>query len=347
MTTKTTRLPPALVGTAAVSSPVKWIGGKGRLAARIVAHFPPPSSYAVYAEPFCGAAHVLFARPTGLGGHLEAINDRNEGLVNFWLVCRDEAERLVWKLDTLPYAQSLFARYRALLAGEREETRGAGGEVEDRVERAARWLYLNRSIFGARINASAGWGFHGAHEKVAHNVGGKALGYHNAVATLRRLTGRLARVQIHAQDFEPFCALYESEATLFYVDPPYLGTPTSYYEVDGTPPFTEGDHRRLARLLCESRAKVALSHYEHPLLEELYPAPQWRRVTFAVHKESSHLTGGTSVPTREMLLMNYDPHREVQIALWSGGGQEEEEEEARNDDEDEEDDAGERGEERP
>jgi len=37
------------------------------------------------------------------------------------------------------------------------------------------------------------------------------------------------------------------------------------------PPFTEENHRRLATLLNATPAFVALSYYEHPLIDEICP----------------------------------------------------------------------------
>jgi DNA adenine methylase len=100
--------------------------------------------------------------------------------------------------------------------------------------------------------------------------------------------------------------------TLFYADPPYIGC-EDYYDTDEETVFTEDDHRRLAALLNATTALVALSYYEDPLVDDLYPATRWRRISWmqsvAVERTRSQRQQG-----REVLLMNY-PER---LSLWAG-----------------------------
>ncbi len=59
-----------------------------------------------------------------------------------------------------------------------------------------------------------------------------------------------------------------------------------------------------ATLLNDTSALVALSYYPHPLLDGLYPASKWRRVTWETVKHSQR---GSEMRERatEMLLCNY------------------------------------------
>lgn len=103
-----------------VRSPLKWVGGKFYSAQRIVAAFPAPHTYTTYVETCGGAAHVLFAKSPYR--HKEVYNDLNNDLVNFWLQCRDHAEVLAERLQTLPYARSLYYEYyRSLFDGSQIE----------------------------------------------------------------------------------------------------------------------------------------------------------------------------------------------------------------------------------
>lgn len=73
-------------------SPIAWIGGKYYLASRIVDLFPEHDHYI---EVFGGALHVLCAKPKT---KIETINDLDEDLINFWLVCRDRIDELLPKV---------------------------------------------------------------------------------------------------------------------------------------------------------------------------------------------------------------------------------------------------------
>jgi DNA adenine methylase len=121
---------------------------------------------------------------------------------------------------------------------------------------------------------------------------------------------RLRLVEIDNRDFEGVVRSYTGPRTLFYVDPPYLGVEDYYKHADGT--FTIDDHRRLAHLLNEIEGSVVLSYYEHPLLDEWYPAPKWRRLTWKTRKHSQR-TRETHDEATELLLCNYPA---ASASLW-------------------------------
>lgn len=273
-------------------SPINWLGGKSRLAQRILEAFPPASHYDVFAEVFCGSCAITLNKPRS--HHLEAINDLNSNLMNFWMQVREEVEHLQWKLETLPYAETLFRIYKRSL-----DT----NEPLDPVERAARWYYVKRCTIGAHIDSDKGWHYTAPRAKINYDVPSEGISYQNAVSTLAHITSRLQSVQIHTWDFARMIEKYQSPRTLFYVDPPYIGS-EQYYEVDDTPPFTPEDHQRLAALLNTTSAQVVLSYYDCPELDEYYPYAKWRRLTWKTHKESSRMNASLQTG-HEVLLMNY------------------------------------------
>jgi DNA adenine methylase len=64
----------------------------------------------------------------------------------------------------------------------------------------------------------------------------------------------------------------------------------------------EAQHRELANVLNACCGQVALSGYDHPLMEELYPQDHWVK-TWGPER-TIHSTKGVR---REMLWTNYDP----------------------------------------
>jgi DNA adenine methylase len=77
-------------------------------------------------------------------------------------------------------------------------------------------------------------------------------------------------------------------------------------------------HQRLARVLNTTPAMVALSYYDHPWLDDLYPAKKWRRVTWETIKHSQR-TKTTRDKATEILLLNYP---ESAKSLWDMGDDE-------------------------
>lgn len=61
-----------------MKSPLSYLGGKSRLAKRIVSMIP--GDHVTYVEPFCGAAWVFFSKEQS---QVEVLNDADGELANF------------------------------------------------------------------------------------------------------------------------------------------------------------------------------------------------------------------------------------------------------------------------
>jgi DNA adenine methylase len=237
-----------------VRSPLTWIGGKYYSAPQIVAAFPPASRYDTYVDLFGGAAHVLLHRPFEKR-HTEVYNDINQDLVNFWMQCRDHAEELEARCRSLPYSRALHYQYHHDLYH---------GEELDLLERAVRWFYVLRSTFNAFIGpVHHGW--------LASPGRLESVAYHTALDLFEALQRRLRSVLIDCRDFAAVVRSHDNPRALFYVDPPYIEKEDYYQREDGIA-FGLHDHERLAGLLNDTSAQVALSYSPHPLLDGLYPA---------------------------------------------------------------------------
>src|SRR6202011_4361269 len=103
-----------------------------------------------------------------------------------------------------------------------------------------------------------------------------ATEFHNALALFEAVAARFSGVQIDNRDFEPFVKLYQSPRTLFYCDPPYIGSEHYYGGGEDAQAF----HERLARQLNATSALVALPYPPSALLNVLHPPPKWRRIVW-------------------------------------------------------------------
>lgn len=271
---------------AKLTSPVPWVGGKARKASNIVDAFPTPSTYKVFVELFAGSLSILLAKPKG--NHMEIINDKNEHLMNFWMQLRDDHKRLQWELQTLPYSQSLYRRYSDSLRSE--------GFLDD-LERAVRWFYVQRAEVLGR-SGSGTWSFSTASMKLKYGINGNAVAYQNAVASFPLLVERLKEVQMPCMDYLQVLRYFDSPETLFYADPPYIGS-EAYYGG----PF---DHEGLAKALNAAQGKIVLSYQAHDDLEELYPADKWRRVRLNVTRNTANFNQKKEKQAKEVLLCNFE-----------------------------------------
>lgn len=280
-------------------SPLPWIGGKHYSARQILQAFPHHKDYDVYCDLFGGAAHVLIQKPTYR--HVEVYNDINGDLVNFWMQCRDNATALEERCRTLPYARSLYYAYHKSLFD---------GTEMDALERATRWFYVLRSNFSGKPLKPTADGWINGLKDPSHAA---SHAYQASIDMFGSLQKRMSCVLIENRDFATIFQSYARRRALIYVDPPYLDC--EHYYQQGSDEFSLQDHQRLAALLNGTPAYVALSYYPHPLLDELYPAGKWHRITWETFKHSQRTKASHDVAT-EMLLTNYQP---AALELWTEG----------------------------
>src|ERR1022692_3331846 len=114
--------------------PLAYIGGKNRLAAKIIALLP---EHTTYVEPFAGGAQVFFhKRPS----EVEVLNDLDGEIVNLLRVCQWHHEELIRHLKYTVASRSWFD----LLAKTDPAT------LTD-IQRAGRFFYLQKNCFGGLV----------------------------------------------------------------------------------------------------------------------------------------------------------------------------------------------------
>jgi DNA adenine methylase len=102
--------------------------------------------------------------------------------------------------------------------------------------------------------------------------------------------------------------LYDDIETLFYFDPPYLhatrGESNAYaYEMD------EAQHRPFAKVINACKGLVAVSGYDHSLMDEFFDPGKWKK-SF----EGEKAIHSTKDMRQEVLWTNYDPQTMRRIA---------------------------------
>lgn len=223
-------------------SPIKWVGGKSKLASRLISMFPP---HICYVEVFGGAGHVLFTKSPST---VEVYNDFDGELVNFFKVVKYRHEDLIQAFDWILVSRQLFAEYKV-----QDPTK------LDSLQQAVRFYYLINRSFGAKYSSpvfqtSKTHDFPGTHVKNIKNIIAQAY-------------TRLLDVAIEQGDFEEIIARYDDSNTLFFCDPPYLDNYDQYPHNALSRPE---EQKRLAQCLLSIKGKFLLTIGDHPLIRELY-----------------------------------------------------------------------------
>jgi DNA adenine methylase len=265
--------------------PFGWYGGKFSHLDWLLPLLPKCHHYC---EPYSGSAAVLLNRQPS---PVETYNDLDGEVVNFFRACRDHSEELIKAIALTPFSREEFALACTL-----------DPDVSV-VERARRFYVRARQVrTGLAQTASLGrWG--NCKNTSRAGMSGIISRFLGGVEMLPEIALRLQRVQIENRPALDVIRLYDSPGTLFYCDPPYVhetrGDSKAYkFEM------TDDEHMALASAFKAAEGKVAISNYDCDLMNDLYPAPKWRK--FRTKPKTNHATKGKRI---EVLWTNYDPEK--------------------------------------
>lgn len=263
---------------------VNWAGGKSQLLSQISAYFPKRHKDSRYIEPFVGGGIVFLT----LGPDEAILGDSNEELINCYQVVRDDVETLVKLLSKHTHNREYYYRLRQ-----------QDPKVMDRVARAARLIYLNKTCFNGlyRVNASGQFNVPFGNRKAKIYDG----------ENLRQISLLLKNARLAAQSYEK--TLEEAQPSDFiYLDPPYYPlSKTANFAKYTSRPFGKEDQFRLAKefkRLTDLRCKVMLSNSDTAFIRELYCDYYLKTV---VARRYVNCSGSGRNAITELLIMNYEP----------------------------------------
>jgi DNA adenine methylase len=253
---------------------IRYVGAKSRLAAQIIPLFP---AHRTYVEPFAGMARLLFAKPPS---RTEILNDVNSEVVNYLRVCQLHHRELRRWLRFCVASRQMFELYR----------RQDPTTLTD-VQRAVRFFYLQSTSFAGRVTGTS----FGINQKPRTVLNGVRL-----ARLLQRTARRLERVQLECRPYEQVLRRFDREETLFYCDPPYIGT-RAYPQN-----FATGDYEQLADRLARLKARFLLSINDHPLARSIFGDFRCRELTVRYY---ANPRPESRPRVKELLFANFDLDR--------------------------------------
>ena len=281
-----------------LTPPLKWHGGKHYLAETVLRLMPP---HLHYVEPYFGSGQVLFARDPKdqwlwwpirdkngreNKGVSEVVNDIDGDLMNFYAVLKDEGQfvQLRERLD-----KTLFSE------AEWEASRRAAGECP--VVRAAAYFTLVRQSLAGRKDTHAGI----TRTRLRGGRNGDVNAWWSAVEGLGAAHERLRSVRVLCHDALDVIRSEDTEATQFYLDPPYLHETLAAKRAYGKFEMTAADHRQLLDVVRQCEGKVILSGYPSQLYDTALAG--WSRHTFDLPNNAAG--GKTKGRETEVLWCNF------------------------------------------
>lgn len=255
-----------------VSPPASYIGGKKQLAQRL-ASIIEQIPHTLYAEPFVGMGGVFFRR--NLIPKAEAINDISGDVVTLFRILQRHYPQF---METMKFQITSRKEFERLSASDPDT-------LTD-LERAARFLYLQRLAFGGKVKG--------------RNFGVDATGparfnINRLGIILEEVHERLSGVVIERLPWDAFIDRYDHAGTLFYLDPPYYGCENDY----GKDVFSRTDFIRIAEKLKSIKGRFIVSLNDRAEVREIFTDFRVCDVPLTYT-----IAGGEGKPVSEVIIMD-------------------------------------------
>jgi len=216
-----------------MSTLLKRIGNKSKLAPIIISHFP---KHDFFVDAFCGALGIFMHKTLA---KYNVINDNDADVYNLYCQLMRNKEELYHQLEIMPISQDLFNFWRD---GNRESCD---------LLNAVRFVFLsNYSFFGGadslRLDASNT-------KKIL-------------LAAVEKTFLKLYGVQVINKDFRqvlPSIQFKNPKNAFVYFDPPYINTGDNYASS-----FKEQDSLDLFEIMANCGIKCAMSEFANPFILE-------------------------------------------------------------------------------
>lgn len=255
------------------NSPLNYVGGKRLLRKKIIAIMP---EHTCYVEVFVGAGWVFFGKEPSKA---EVINDLDGELVNFYQVIKNRHQDFIDAFEWHLMSREIFRKYKEMDPGTLYE-----------LERAVRFYYLLKYGYAGRMRNPS---FGTATTRI------KSLSPDKIKIFISDAYERLQAAIIENLSFDDLIPRYDRPHTLFYLDPPYVGTKDYRHN------FETDQHHQLAEVLRNVKGKFILSYNDNRFVRNLYKGYKIRpaKVRYSVSLTSN--TGGRRRQFGELIITNY------------------------------------------
>lgn len=270
---------------------LKWVGGKGKLVKKLIPLLPRSFRSLEYVEPFVGGGAMFFA----LCPRRALLCDGNADVIDAYGAVQSQLPSLVRELAILSYQHrkdpfSTYYRVREAFNIQSLST----------VERAARFIYLNKTCFNGLARYNQGGAFN---VPIGRYTDPKILDHQ----ALEAASEHLKHARLGPQSFEVTLVEEAKKGVFMYLDPPYdpvsktsnftAFTPKGFNHIDQSKVFNA--YRRAD----SSGALLMLSNSDTPMVRRLYSG---YNVTEIQAPRSINSKADARGPVAELVITNYE-----------------------------------------
>ncbi len=230
---------------------IPYPGGKAMHFEWIYQFFPP---HKIYVEVFGGSGAIILNKSPS---QIEVYNDIDQNLVSFFRVLQDykKSQILYRKLKyTLYSREELYRAYDII-----------NNKSSDEIERAWAVYVLTRMGFGARMYSPT------FSVNLNESDKSKSNTFYSSLRYIVEFKKRLENIIVENLDWEECMEKYDTEETLFYLDPPYpievINSNKLYIQDKGFKTLEE--HRIFLEKLKKFKGMIILSGYDNKVYDDV------------------------------------------------------------------------------
>ncbi len=264
---------------------ISYYGGKQQLLPKILPLIP---EHSIYTEAFFGGGSVFFGKKPA---KIEAINDANKMVVNFYKVAKRNFKKLKIEIDDTLYSEEQFIQARSIY-------RNSSEEQQDNVIKAWSLFVLSHQTFLHILDNT--WNY-----SRTRNV---ALTFANKKALFdERYIKRLENTQIFCRDALKVLRNMDAPDAFHFIDPPYIDTDQGHYSGYGIEQF-----ENLLLTAEQLEGRFLLTSFPSQILTDYASKNGWYQIEFEMHKPAARTEGVRKI---EVFTMNYQPTEEMLRAI--------------------------------
>ncbi len=216
---------------------LKWPGGKSKIVDWIKGHTPYHNTFV---DVFGGSGVVTYNMDNEKVRYV--YNDLNDKLYDFFQVVKGKSCDLSRLISLTPYSRKEFDNAMDILNSEDFK------QLDD-VDKAVVFLVANRQSFGGKMQKP--W-------SITLNGEINYQTWNKVPLIVEKVAERFKNVFLENSDYRAILSKWDSEDTLFYLDPPYEGVETLYYEMNKNNGF---NHWEMYECLSKINGSYMVSYY--------------------------------------------------------------------------------------
>ena len=265
-----------------IKSPLRYPGGKSRVAEKIVSIIP---SFDEYREPFLGGGSVFVHAKQKFPEKMFWINDIYTNLYCFWDAVQNDINTLISRIRSIKDNTEDGKRLFYELVDDIEKY--------DSLEKAAAFFVLNRITFSGTVE-SGGFSQNAFETRFTDS----------SIERVKNLSTLMEHVMITNLDYEKVVkAPSAGEKVFIYLDPPYYSaTKSKLYGKNGKL-HTKFDHERFANVLKDVSYKWLITYDNSEYIKDLFSfaeISEWG-MTYGMRNVSKK----SNQFTKEILIKNF------------------------------------------